>query len=482
MTAMGLSACASIKSSPKLAADLRWADATATAGLIASRQISVREAVEAAIARIERLNPTYNFLVAADFDHARMTAAAPAQGPFSGVPTLVKDLNDVAGLVSRRGSRVTRHKEPASKSDDSIVDYLASGAVLLGTSATPEYGLLPDTDPVAFGPTRNPWNPLHSVGGSSGGSAAAVAVGAVPIAHASDGGGSIRMPASCCGLMGLKPSRGRFSRSNYGQDLGVDFCVTRTARDSAAMFAAIEQRTANPAYPQTAQVTARERLPARRIGLMTRDVGGMPCSPDVAGVVKRTAVELARLGHHVEEADWGLARPDFTEHFLVLWAGLAKSITDSWTKQLGRPVTSNDLEPFTLELSAKLGASLEKVDAANRAVESLGRQYLRLFEKYDVVISPVLATAPPTIEWFSPTQPLDKMLERITRYVGYTPINNVAGNCAASLPLGLSKDRLPIGVQFASAAGQEQTLLDLAFQTESAGMWVGRPILPDLLS
>jgi len=473
-TATGLSACSSIRPSTQLAADLRWADATETADLIASRQISAREAVDAAIARIERLNPAYNFLVAADFDRARIAAAAPPQGPFFGVPTLVKDLNDVAGLVSRRGSRVTKFKQRASASDEPIIDYLATGVILLGTSATPEYGLLPDTDPVAFGATRNPWNPRRSAGGSSGGSAAAVASGAIPIAHASDGGGSIRMPASCCGLMGLKPSRGRFSKGNYGRDLGVDFCVTRTARDSAAMFAAFEQRFPAPGYPPVGLVTPRDRLPARKIGFVTHDVEGKACSPDVAEAVRRTAAGLANLGHEVEETDWGLSRSDFTEQFLVLWAGLAKNIADDWAKQLGRTVTSGELEPFTLELGAKLGASPDRAEAAKTAVEALGHEYLRLFHRHEVVISPVLATTPPPIGWFSPTQHLETMIDRIARYVGYTPINNVAGNCAVSVPLGLSRDRLPIGVQFASAAGQERVLLELAFQTEMAGMWIGR--------
>jgi amidase len=255
LSAAGLAARAYAKA-PAPAVRPAWPDATETAAMIRGGQLSPLEATKAAIERAERLQGKLNFLVNSDFDRAldRARGAAPS-GPFGGVPFLVKDLEDFIGTPTRVGSRAFLGMPRAAKQDALVDAFVASGVNVIGKSATPEAGFLPTTEPLAFGPTRNPWNPTHSSGGSSGGAAVAVAAGVVTIAHASDGGGSIRIPSSCCGLFGMKPSRGRIAGSRGDtqiSDLSVNHAVARSVRDSAAMFAAIEDRGSGAQLPPSA--------------------------------------------------------------------------------------------------------------------------------------------------------------------------------------------------------------------------------------
>jgi len=459
-----------------MARDLAWIDATETAALIRRREISAAEAVEAAIGRAEALNPKLNFMVAKDFDRARAAAAgALPSGPFVGVPILIKDLHDVAGLQTRYGSRASA-RAPAVQSDDATVASVrAAGFIAFGKSSTPEYGFLPTTEPLAFGPTPNPWDLSRSGGGSSGGAAVATAAGVIPVGQASDGGGSIRIPASCCGLFGLKPSRGRVVGDRTSPtDISVRLCVSRSVRDTAAYLAAVE-RTGEGALPRVGLVAGPTKRKLR-IAWTTTDPLGRRADPDVAAGVNETVKTLLELGHEVRAVEaWPMDASTFTEDFLNLWAEGGAQVVARLSQFMPPAAVERGLEPFTLAL-ARRRASLS-ADAFERSVGRLiagSQAYLRWFREVDVVLSPVLSTAPPKLGQFSGDVPAETLVERLTDYVGYTPLNNVAGNPAMSVPLVWNAEGLPIGMHFAADVGQEAMLLSLAYQLERARPWKDR--------
>ena len=461
-----------------LARDLTWIDATETASLIRKRQISASEAVAAAIERTKTMQPKLNFLVTPDFERATARGAAPnpTPGPFAGAPILIKDLDDLEGLPTRWGSRSGAKAPPASKSGPRVTAILAAGFNPIGKSATPEYGFLPTTEPLATGPTRNPWNLERSSGGSSGGAAAAVASGVLPLSHATDGGGSIRIPASCCGLFGLKPSRGRvMGDPNRPVALSVSLCVSRTVRDSAAFLASVEQSGPTAPLPPVGLVSTPSTRKLK-IGFITADGLGHAASPEVAKAVEDTALLLESLGHDAIPMDrWPMDASRFTEDFLNLWAEGGREVVAAVTAQAGPGVAEKVLEPFTLALAeafAKLGP--EALEASIGRLIASGRAYLEAFKTYDLMLTPVLDRPAVPLGWVSPDLGLETLTERLTEYVGYTPLNNVAGNPAMSVPLAMSTDGLPIGVHFAAATGQERTLLELAYQLEAARPWKDR--------
>lgn len=452
-----------------------WPDAVETAAQIRKGELSAREAAEAAIARTLKLQPQLNFLVASDFDRALARAAAPAAGPLGGVPFLVKDLDNYTGLPTRRGSRAFLATPPASTQDALVDAFAASGLNVLGKSATPEDGELPTTEPLAFGATRNPWDPSRSSGGSSGGAAAAVAAGAVPIAHASDGGGSIRIPASCCGVFGLKPSRGRIAGSRGEtkvSDLSVHHVVTRSVRDSAAMFAAIEDQGPGAQHPPIGLVTAplRRKL---RVGLVIDGGSGKPASPEVRAATESSAHLMRDLGHAVIPTRWPMG-PEFIADFLLLWGAGAAAFADEAARIAGRPADSTLLEPFTLTMAERARAAPK--DTLPRAIGQLYRAAMAYepwfaANRFDVVMSPVLAWAPPRLGDLAPTVPFETLTERLIEYVGYTPYHNVAGAPSMSVPLNWTEAGLPVGTQFAARVGHEALLLQLAYQLEAARPW-----------
>jgi amidase len=455
----------------------RWPDATETAARIRSGELSALEAVQAAIARAEALQPRLNCIVNSDFDRALAKAKAGGlSGPFAGVPFLVKDLDDYAGLPTRNGSQSGRYTPPAPATPPYVSAFDRAGLVVIGKSATPEYGFLPTTEPVATGPTRNPWDPGRSSGGSSGGAAAAVAAGVVPFAHASDGGGSIRIPAACCGLFGLKPSRGRMIGTRDQRqisDISVDHCVTRSVRDSAALFALTEDSGPGALFPPVGLVAAagRRRL---RIGLAMDGSSGPP-SPEVAAAVDDAARLLTGLGHRVTPTRLPLDGPQFIQDFLLLWASGAQQLVEATGRIIRHKPDSRVLEPFTLgmaEMAAKAGPAaippvLERLTAAARAYDGW-------FGRFDVILSPVLDTPAPPLGELAGTVPYDTLVARLIEYVGWTPLHNVAGAPAMSVPLAWSASGLPIGVQFAARAGAERTLFELAYELERARPWAGR--------
>ncbi|MES2097835.1 MAG: amidase [Pseudomonadota bacterium] len=450
-------------------------DATETATAIRSGAVSALEVVDAAIARSEALDPTLNFLVTDDYERARDRARAPlGDGPFAGVPYLIKDLDDFAGLPTRLGTRSSADL-PAARHAPLIEGMLAAGLNPIGKSATPEHGFLPTTEPLAFGPTRNPWDPTRSAGGSSGGAAAATAAHVVPFAHASDGGGSIRIPASCCGLFGLKTSRGRTLATDPGpfpMPLSVQLCVSRSVRDSATLLAAVE--ATDSGLPPVGRVHApsARRL---RIGMVLDSVSGQSPDPEVARAITDMATVLEGLGHRVEPTAWPAPLVGMGDAFLLTWSKGAANLLAETGARLGRAPGVDDVEPFSLAMATIVaGAPDGAVDQAVAYLNSLQGVYDAWLADFDMILSPVLSLPPPEIGWLAPDLPVDTMAERLTRYVGYTTPYNVVGAPAMSVPGAWSAAGLPIGAQFGAALGAEALLLGLAYELEEARPWTGR--------
>jgi amidase len=469
------------KPSPAATAPISpWPDATETAARIRRGEITAAEVVETAIRRTEALQGTLNIIVNSDFDRAlaKARAGTPA-GPFGGVPFLVKDLVDYKGLPSRGGSQSRRFAPPATTQEPNIDAFDRAGLVTLGKSATPEFGFLPTTEPLATGVTRNPWDLSRSSGGSSGGSSVAVAAGIVPVAHATDGGGSIRIPAAHCGLFGLKPSRGRIVGTE-GQrtilDFGVENVVSRTVRDSAAMFALTESTAARAAFPPVGLVTgpAKRRL---RVGVLLENSLGHSPTPDVVMATDHAAKLAGGLGHHVDRTHLPYDGGQFMQDFLLFWANGAARNADGAARDLGRAPDSRDLEPFSLGLvemarkagPAAMGPVLQRLQANALAYDTWFAAY-----QFDVVLSPVLSSGPPLLGEIGPLVAFDTLVARLLEYVGYTPIHNIAGAPAMSVPLYWTEAGLPIGTQFAARAGNEQMLFELAYELEQAAPWAQR--------
>ncbi|MEQ8857993.1 MAG: amidase [Pseudomonadales bacterium] len=462
------------------AGDLWRLDATAQADLVRRGEVSALELVDAAIARIERFDPLLNAVVTRTFERAREAARGPLpQGPFRGVPYLVKDLNDVAGVRTTHGSRLFADNVAAATTPY-VARALASGVIALGKSNTPEFGLIGTTESLALGVCRNPWNPDYSPGGSSGGAGAAVAAGLVPIAHATDGGGSIRIPASCCGLFGVKPSRGRLgpAETEGAVDLSVQHCVSRSVRDSAAMFAAAEYRGADAELAPVGLVTgpADRRL---RIAFSSRTYTGAAPHPDVEVAAQRAAELCAQLGHQVEEAAPVVDGERFIDAFMTVWSSSAAAVLAEARNRGLDP--DSVLEPWTLGLAVAFNARpAGEMAAAIAHFDAMARVYQAFLSRYDVVLTPTLSAPPVKIGAQAPTLPFAPLYEDVLDWVAYTPIHNAAGTAAMSVPLGWSAEGLPIGVQFATVRGGERTLFELAYELEAAAPWADR--WPDMVS
>ena len=456
-----------------------WPDATETAAMIRNGQMSALEAAKIAVDRALKLQPKLNFLVASDFDRALERGQIAAMtGPFAGVPFLIKDLDDYKGLPTRSGSRAMLQMPPATRQPPLIDAYDRAGVNVIGKSATPEYGFLPTTEPTGFGPTRNPWDLSRSSGGSSGGAAAATAAGVVPFAHASDGGGSIRIPASCCGLFGLKPSRGRMvgTRDQVRvSDISVEHVLTRSIRDSAAMFALTEDAGPGAQLKPVGLVTSplKRRL---RIGLVVDGGSGNPPSPEVRAATDSTVKLLESLGHRVVATKWAINRT-FIDDFLLLWASGAADLADTLAKVMGHPPGPDVLEGFSLGMAEK--AARAPKDALPKAIQNLqiaADAYNPWFaaNRFDVILSPVLSAPPPLLGFVGPDVAFDTLIARLTEYVGYTTYHNVAGAPAMSVPLNWTPGGLPVGSQFAARVGDEALLFQLAYQLEAARPWADR--------
>jgi amidase len=453
-------------------------DATELAGRIRRKEVSAAEVVEDAIRKAETLDPRIGAIVTTDFDRALDKAkAGQLSGPFAGVPFLVKDLDPYKGLPTRYGSRSGLRAPPETEQTPYIDAFDAAGFVVLGKSATPEYGFLPTTEPMGFPPTRNPWNLEHSSGGSSGGAAVAVASGMVPIAHASDGGGSIRIPASNCGLFGLKPSRGRMipgRPSTWAIELSVSHALSRSVRDSAALFAATERTDAAAPFKPVGMVSQPLNRPLK-IGLVMNTGGGQAPDPEVRTAVENAAKLLESLGHTVEPTALPMDGARFGFDFTVLWASGAAELVAGVGQALGRQPDATILEPFSLAMAELVGQL--PADVLPGAVQRLTadmQAYDAWLTRYDVILSPVLGKPPVDLGYVAGWIPFPELQARLNTYVGYTPVQNVAGAPSMSVPLHWTADGLPVGVQLAGRAGGEALLLQLAYQLEDAQPWAHR--------
>ncbi len=475
-----VAAASSVEAKPKsMSAPAPWTpDATELAGRIRRKEVSAAEVVEDAIRKAEALQPHIGAIVTSDFDRALDKAkAGQLSGPFAGVPFLVKDLDPYKGLPTRNGSRSGLRAPPETTQTPYVDAFDAAGFVVIGKSATPEYGFLPTTEPMGFLPTRNPWNTAHSSGGSSGGAAAAVASGMVAIAHASDGGGSIRIPSSNCGLFGLKPSRGRMLEGrpiSRGIDLSVAHCVAHSVRDSAALFAATERTGSNAVFKPIGVVS--EPLKKKlKIGLVMNTGTGQTPDPEVQTAVNNAAKLLESLGHKIEPTNWPMNGAQFGMDFTVLWASGAAELVAAVSKAMGREADETVLEPFSLGM-AKLVGQLP-ADALPAAIARLNadmKAYDAWLTKYDVILSPVLGKPPVELGYVAGWVPFQELQARLLTYVGYTPVQNVAGAPSMSVPLHWTPDGLPVGVQLAGRAGGEALLFQLAYQLEEAQPWAHR--------
>jgi len=449
-------------------------DARAQAKLVADGDAAPLELVNAAIARIEALNPKLNAVVTTTFDRAREAARGQLpDGVFRGVPYAFKDLNETAGVRTTHGSRLFADHVP-DESTENVRRSQAAGLISLGKTNTPEFGLLATTESILLGPARNPWHPDHSAGGSSGGAAAAVAAGMLPMAQASDGGGSIRIPASCCGVFGLKPSRGRMLRTgqNLPGDISVRHCVSRSVRDSAALLHAVQRRDdAAPLSPMPAVAGPSETR--RKIAFATVDLYGDEPEASVKQIVEDTAKLCAELGHEVVDARLPVDGERFLDHFMCVWASGPASLVGLAKSKGAKP--EDVLEPWTLGLAEYFHTKPK--DCVERAVAyfgELGQSLDAFFQEYDAMLSPVLKAPPPKLGRQAPTVPFDTLWDRTIDYAAYTAVHNAAGTPAMSVPSGWTASGLPVGSQLAARVGNEAMLLELAYELEQARPWADK--------
>lgn len=468
-------------------------DATEQAGLVARGEVTAGELVEAAVARIEQSDAALNAVVIEWFEHARSVAADPGlpDGPFRGVPFLLKDLyTSFAGQTLSNGNVALKEAGKIDTADTTLVSrFKAAGLVIAGRTNSPEMGSLPTTQPLAWGPTRNPWALDRTPGGSSGGAAAAVAVGMVPFANASDGGGSIRIPASCCGLVGLKPSQGRITvgpkRAEAG--LGVELCVSRTVRDTAALLDAVHgpgvgDTVIAPAPPRPYRDEVGADPGRLHIGLLDSHPRGGFLHEDCVTAVRAAAL-LEDLGHIVEPV-WPscLADPTLQQKFMALWVTQMAMAARGFGETLGREVTAQDIEPVNWALIERARhVTAVEYAAAENAVYAFRRSLQQWWaDGWDLLLTPTVAEPPlPLAEFENDPDHVTRPMRRGGEFAAFTPPFNMSGQPAISLPLHRNPDGLPIGVQLAAAYGREDVLIRVAAQLESAHPWSPyRPVIP----
>jgi amidase len=464
--------------------DLARLDATAQAALVRSGEVKPAELVEAALDRIERLNPQLNAVIHRLDEKARAVAdAGPSEGPFKGVPFLVKDaVCHTAGDPYHVGMAFLKQRGHVAKDDTELARrFRAAGFVFVGKTNTPELAMSATTEPRAYGPTHNPWRSGFSPGGSSGGSAAAVAAGLAPVGHANDMGGSIRIPASFCGLVGLKPTRARSTLAphlgEYWGPLTHEHVVTRSVRDSAAVLDAIAGPAPGDPYsappptrPWVEEVRAQPRR--LRIGLVT-SLEGSEIHADCVAAVQQTGRDLESLGHHVEP----LRYDEVTRPAIGPWimAGIAHEL-DRWSERMGDPIGPDDVEPFNWMI-AEAGRSLTgpqyvaQAEAAHAWARALQAPWV---SGLDVVVTPTSAILPPPHGWMGPDAELPELMAHAAGATLFTMPFDITGQPAMSLPLAESRDGLPIGVQLVASTAREDILFGLAGQLEQARPWAER--------
>ncbi len=457
-------------------------DATALAELVRTRQVKSIELVRAAIERIETINPNINAVVTRMYDEALATAHATASDSlFAGVPFLLKDLVAAYGGVPMSSGSKYGRGYILPEDTDLVARYRRAGLIVVGKTNTPEFGLLPTTEPELFGPTRNPWNTGLTAGGSSGGSAAAVAARMVPMAHGNDGGGSIRIPASCCGVFGLKPTR---ARNPLGPDVGdvfsgmvAEHALTRSVRDSAALLDATSGYVPGDPYcaPEPARPFAEEvgADPGKlKIAFTTKAPLGTPIHPDCVAAVHDAAKLLTDLGHEVVEAAPPMDGEMIWKHFMAIWAAGTTWTIRNMHSMVGRLPEPGELEPMTLAYD-EMGKRVTAADylTAVQYFQFLTRQIAAFMKDYDVLLMPTLGSPPLPLGSFVSTPEDPLALGVASQFVPFTPIFNATGQPAMSVPLFWNAEGLPVGTHFVGRYGDEATLFRLASQLELARPW-----------
>jgi amidase len=467
-----------------MAEDLMFRPAGELAAAVRAGDLSARELVEASYESIDRLNGELNAFIRICEDRALAEADAVSAGderPLAGVPIAIKDLIQLTeGVSTTMGMAAMDDWVPPM--DSALVRRLrAAGAIVVGKTNTPELGILPVTEPERFGPTRNPWDTSRTPGGSSGGSAAAVASGMVPIAHANDGGGSIRIPAACCGLVGLKPSRGRVSMApltEYAAGIAIDGCVSRTVADTALVLDVISGYEPGDPYwaapPAAPFADAAGRSPgALRIAFTTAAPNGAPVHEECAAAVVQTAELLESLGHSVEEAP-PFSDEGYIDNFIRVWtSGVAMSVRGFGTLREA-PLDTEKLEPLTREMMA-IADTVSAADYLESVayLQMMARGIVSLWGELDVLLTPTVAQPALPIGALAPKEgePAMAWLENAAMWVPFTPVFNVTGQPAISLPVHQTPEGLPVGVQLAGPPEGEELLLSLSAQVESARSW-----------
>ncbi|OUS29005.1 amidase [Gammaproteobacteria bacterium 45_16_T64] len=448
-------------------------DGVELAKLLKSKEISPHEVVEASIKRAQSVDPTINAVEHNCYLEAIKRSDKPlGPGFFAGVPSFIKDNTPVIGMPTNHGS-ATINSQPNTENGPYANQYLAQGFALLGKSVLPEFGFNATTEPNHRPATKNPWNTDYSTGASSGGAAALVAAGVVPIAHANDGGGSIRIPAACCGLVGLKPTRNRHVNGDQARSLPINIVsegiVSRTVRDTARFHAEAEKYYKNKKLQPIGLVegSGKKRL---RIGLVIDSITGYPTDNETRHTMSKTADLLTSMGHHVEEMTLPV-NPSFIEDFSLYWSMLAFLTQKTGRFSMDPSFDASQMDGLSLGLIDMYKKKFYKTPLFLYRLRKTYQQYANVFATYDAVLTPVLAHTPAKLGHISPTVPFDTLFERLMRYVSFTPLANTSGAPAISLPMGETDNNVPISIQLSANHGEERTLLELAYELEEAQPW-----------
>jgi amidase len=466
---------------------LGTSDTVELAQRLRRRDVSPEELTEAAIKRATSVNERLNALEAHSFDKP-YTFPLDKDKTFSGIPTFIKDNLPVAGFPTSFSSAAVFPKKE-KYNDPYTKQFLKLGLNVLGKTCLPEFGLNASTEPTHKPATVNPWNIQHSCGASSGGAAALVAAGVVPIAHGNDGGGSIRIPAACCGLVGLKPSRGRHINSLAARALPLNILsegvLTRSVRDTAMFHFEAEKIYRNKKLPAivlsnslNSSFSARSNNATNsthnknrlKIGLVLDSVTGVDTDNETRDTVVKTATLLQSLGHDVKEIALPISQ-QFSEDFTHYWAMMAFAIKATGKLAFNRKFDPKKLDDLTHGLASYYRQRMLQTPQVFYRLHKQARQALDVFENLDVILLPTVGRTPPVLGYLSPTVPFEELFERLRAYVGFTPMANVTGSPAISLPGGISSDNTPIGIQLVANLGREDLLIDLAYELEAHQPW-----------
>ncbi len=477
-SALSLAACTRRQETAPAAAAApgsAYPDGVAIAEAIAKGETTALEQVEAAIRRAMAVEPEINGIATETYELARSDASGLLSGPLAGVPSFIKDLIDWRGAPTLMGCRGLAG-QMAVKDGVFAQAWRSAGIVSLGKSATPEAGLISSTEPLANGPTRNPWDPARIPGGSSGGAAALVAARVVPFAHASDGGGSIRIPASCCGLFGLKPSRDRLPYGEPGAtppplEIAVNHAITLSVRDSIALFRAAE--VASGAYPPLGDIQPLKRR--LRVGFAPEPPAGSPLDPETRSAIEDVAQLCRELGHTViDNFPMSFDGKEFLDAFVLFWAAGAAGFANQVSAFAGKPVGPDIVEPWTLGLAAMAGRRQAELPQKIGYLLGFEALYHKMFDTVDVILSPVTASPALPVGAQAPDRPFDALMASVLEFVAFTAPMNAAGAASMSVPLAWTPAGLPVGAMFSGRRGDDALLFELALELEAARPWISR--------